>query len=66
MKVITLINRDISIKFLIKKVISIIKEKWLINDIRHLIYIQQDNARCHINENDIKFCRVVKQDGFDI
>ncbi|XP_057440743.1 uncharacterized protein LOC130732769 [Lotus japonicus] len=65
-KPITSVTREISRSFLIEKVIPAIKEKWPRDDIHIPIFIQQDNARSHIKENDSEFCRVAKEDGFDI
>jgi hypothetical protein len=52
--------------FFIEKVIPAIKEKWPRYEIGQPIFIQQDNARCHVNEDDIEFRQAVSQDGFDI
>ncbi|KAK2366852.1 hypothetical protein QL285_080188 [Trifolium repens] len=65
-KPITSVNRDVSRKFLLEKVIPAIKEKWPRDAINEPIIIQQDNARCHINENDSEFCQIAKEHGFDI
>jgi hypothetical protein len=65
-KSITSVNREVCRKFLIEKVIPAIKEKWPRDEIGQPIFIQQDNARCHVNENDIEFRQAASQDGFDI
>jgi hypothetical protein len=65
-KPINSVNRDVSRRFLLEKVIPAIKEKWPRDAIHEPIIIQQDNARCHINENDSEFCQIAKEDGFDI
>ncbi|KAL7098802.1 hypothetical protein ACP275_09G041400 [Erythranthe tilingii] len=49
-----------------RDVIPTIKEKWPREDSRYPIFIQQDNARTHIPQDDIEFCQVEKEDGFDI
>ncbi|KAL7099001.1 hypothetical protein ACP275_09G054300 [Erythranthe tilingii] len=41
-------------------------EKWPREDVGRQIFIQQDNARTHINQNDVQFRRAPSQDGFDI
>lgn len=41
------VNRDIIRSYLIDKVLPAIREKWLREDIRDPIFIQQDNARTH-------------------
>jgi len=65
-KPISSVNREVIRKFLLEKVIPAIKEKWPRDAIHKPIIIQQDNARCHINENDSEFLQVAKEDGFDI
>ncbi|KAL7087657.1 hypothetical protein ACP275_13G081300 [Erythranthe tilingii] len=65
-KLIASVKRDVIRSFLIEKVIPTIKEKWPTEDSRYPIFIQQDNARTHIPQDDIEFCRVAKEDGFDI
>lgn len=65
-KPISSVNREVSRKFLLEKVIPAIKEKWPRDAIHEPIIIQQDNARSHINENDSEFLQVAKEDGFDI
>lgn len=44
--------------FLIDKVLSAIKEKWLQEHVRKTLYMQQDNAPCHVFVDDEEFCRV--------
>ncbi|KAL7158342.1 hypothetical protein ABFS83_02G136600 [Erythranthe nasuta] len=65
-KPITSVNRDVIRSYLIDKVIPAIKEKWPREDSRYPIFIQQDNARSHISQNDDEFLRAAVQDGFDI
>ncbi|KAL7154874.1 hypothetical protein ABFS83_03G033200 [Erythranthe nasuta] len=65
-KPIASVKRDVIRSFLIEKVIPTIKDKWPREDSRYPIFIQQDNARTHIPQDDIEFCRVAKEDGFDI
>jgi len=52
--------------FLIEKVLVAIKEKWPREDLGSPIFIQQDNARTHINHDDLEFFQAATQDGFDI
>lgn len=52
--------------FLINKVLPTIKEKWLREHACETIYIQQDNAPCHVSVDDEEFRAVVSEGGFDI
>ncbi|KAL7142187.1 hypothetical protein ABFS83_08G107200 [Erythranthe nasuta] len=54
-KPITSVNRDIIRSYLIDKVIPAFKEKWPWEDSRYPIFIQQDNARSYIGQNDDEF-----------
>jgi len=65
-KPITSVTKDIVRSYLIEKVIPAIKAKWPREDLNHPIFIQQDNARTHIQPVDEEFCRVATQNGFDI
>lgn len=65
-KPITSVNRDVIRSYLIERVLPSIQEKWPREDARHPIFIQQDNARTHIDHNDEQFCRAATEDGFDI
>ncbi|KAK4284387.1 hypothetical protein QN277_001230 [Acacia crassicarpa] len=65
-KPIVSVTKDVSRRFLIEHVVPAIKEKWPRNSIGEPIYIQQDNARCHVHPNDSEFCRVATEGGFDI
>lgn len=65
-KPITSINREVIKSFLIDKVLPAIKAKWPRGDLKYPIFIQQDNARTHIDINDADFCQAATQDGFDI
>lgn len=42
------------------------KGKWPREEIGSPIYVQQNNARTHIDTKDDEFCRVASRDGFDI
>lgn len=65
-KPITSVNRDIIRSYLIEKVITSIKEKWPRNDSSQPIFIQQDNAKRHITNDDEEFHRAATTDWFDI
>ncbi|CAI8602743.1 unnamed protein product [Vicia faba] len=65
-KAITSVKRDVVRSFLIDKVLPAIREKWPRDDLKSTIFIQQDNARTHINHNDPLFCEAATKDGFDI
>ncbi|XP_058726901.1 uncharacterized protein LOC131598302 [Vicia villosa] len=65
-KPITSVNKHVIRTFLIEKILPVIKEKWPIEEKGSPIFIQQDNARTHIDCHDEEFCRVASQDGFDI
>jgi len=54
-KPISSINKQVSKHFLIHHVLSAIKAKWPIGDRGETIFIQQDNAPCHIDEDDNDF-----------
>ncbi|XP_062203760.1 uncharacterized protein LOC133905955 [Phragmites australis] len=65
-KPMTSVTKETSRSYLVNKVLPAIKQKWPTEDFGHPIFIQQDNARTHIDPNDEEFCRVAKEDGFDI
>jgi phosphoribosyl-AMP cyclohydrolase len=65
-KPITSVNKQLIKTYLIEKVLPAIKEKWPIEERGSPIFIQQDNARTHIDVDDEDFRRVASQDGFDI
>jgi hypothetical protein len=50
----------------INEVLPAIKEKWPREHAHETIYIQQDNAPCHVPLDDEEFCRAVSDGGFDI
>lgn len=61
----TSVGRDIIRSFLIEKVLPEIRAKWPDGNSR-IIYIQQDNAKTHVDPNDLEFQQAASQDGFDI
>ncbi|XP_039778084.1 uncharacterized protein LOC120645352 [Panicum virgatum] len=60
------VTRDVSRSYLITKVLLAIVAKWPIEARGETIWIQQDNARTHIEPNDEVFCQAVRQTGLDI
>ncbi|XP_021752523.1 uncharacterized protein LOC110718029 [Chenopodium quinoa] len=63
-KVIDPINRDVSRWMLIEKVIPTIMEKWPHTGQHNTIYIQQDNAKAHITQDDAVWKEHCEQPGF--
>ncbi|XP_074346638.1 uncharacterized protein LOC141685434 [Apium graveolens] len=59
------INKVVVKQCMIKKILLAIKVKWPQDNIEHII-IQQDNARPHINGDDLEFMEAAKSDGFKI
>ena len=65
-KAMTSVKKENSRDFLINKVLPAIKEKWPAAE-RHLpIFIQQDNARTHIDVNDPALVQAAQADGWNI
>lgn len=52
--------------FLLNKVIPAIKSKWPAEEKGMPIFIQQDNAKTHIDVNDPAFVEAAQSDGWDI
>jgi hypothetical protein len=65
-KPITSVTKEVSRRFLIDKVLPAIKEKWPREYTLETIYIQQDNAPCHVSVNDQEFQAAASEGGFDI
>jgi hypothetical protein len=65
-KPITSITKEVSRNFLINKVLPAIKEKWPREHAMETIYIQQDNAPCHVSIDDEEFHKAASEGGFDI
>ncbi|XP_074270968.1 uncharacterized protein LOC141594880 [Silene latifolia] len=59
------ITKQVTRQCIIKQVIPGIKSKWPEGASKH-IFIQQDNARPHIKNNDPEFMAVANTDGFNI
>lgn len=55
---------------LLNYVLPAIRAKWLKNwagtNDRNTIFVQQDNAKLHISENNASLASTMIQDGFDI
>ncbi|XP_023737125.1 uncharacterized protein LOC111885068 [Lactuca sativa] len=64
-KPILAVTKEIMRSWLIEKVLPAIKAKWPPNHTGP-IFIQQDNAKPHIDVNDSEFIEASSQDGFDI
>jgi len=62
----TSVKKDTIRQFLIEKVLPAIKEKWPAQERGLPIFIQQDNARTHIDVNDPAFVQAAQADGWDI
>lgn len=65
-KPITSVTKQVIKSCLIEQVLPAIMEKWPREDIGSPIFIQQDNARTHIDCDDEDFRRAALQSGFDI
>ena len=66
MKPITSVTKEVMRAFIIQKVIPAIRAKWPTENATEPIYIQQDNARPHIEPSDPLFREATQQDGFNI
>ncbi|XP_047259334.1 serine/threonine-protein kinase Nek7-like [Capsicum annuum] len=60
------VTKDITRACLIEKVLPAIRAKWPASDSNNPIFLQQDNARPHIGNNNLEFIEAARQDGFDI
>ncbi|WOH12833.1 hypothetical protein DCAR_0832342 [Daucus carota subsp. sativus] len=65
-KPMTSVGRDTVRSFLINKVVPAIIEKWPDDVHNTTLFIQQDNARTHINPNDEEFRLAMNRLGVDI
>ncbi|KAG8069617.1 hypothetical protein GUJ93_ZPchr0006g43129 [Zizania palustris] len=65
-KAMTSVTKEVSRNFLVNKVLPAIKEKWPAEERGVPIYIQQDNAKTHIDVNDAQFVQVAQADGWNI
>lgn len=62
----TSVTKEVSRDFLVNKVLPAIKEKWPAEERGIPIFIQQDNAKTHIDVNDPAFVQAAQVDGWDI
>ncbi|XP_047261290.1 uncharacterized protein LOC124894808 [Capsicum annuum] len=60
------VTKEITRACLIEKVLPAIRAKWPASDSTNPIFLQQDNARPHIGNNDLEFIEASRQDGFHI
>ncbi|GKD78515.1 hypothetical protein Tco_1341136 [Tanacetum coccineum] len=60
------VTKDVTRSWLIEKVLPAIRAKWPRGGHTGPIFIQQDNARPHIDVNDQEFLEASSRDGFDI
>ena len=58
-------TKDVIRSCIIEKVLPAIRAKWP-HDTKDVIFIQQDNAKPHIDPNDPEFLEVASSDGFNI
>jgi hypothetical protein len=65
-KPITYVTREVNKMFLINHVLPAIKRLWPKEDAGKTIFIQQDNAKSHVDKNDEDFLRAASEGGFDI
>ncbi|XP_026458696.1 uncharacterized protein LOC113359240 [Papaver somniferum] len=65
-KAILSVTKDVICLCLINKVFPAIRSKWPRSSNMEPIFIQQDNAKPHINPNDQEFLEDASKDGFDI
>jgi hypothetical protein len=65
-KAMTSVTKEVSRGFLVNKVLPAIKAKWPAEEKGLPIYIQQDNAKTHIDVNDPAFVQAAQADGWDI
>ena len=59
------VNKDVTKSWLIEKVLPDIRAKWPQGHTGP-IFIQQDNAKPHVDVNDSEFLEAASRDGFDI
>lgn len=66
LKALTSVKRKDIKAYLIEKIIPVIHERWPIEDRGNTIFIQQDNARTHVECDDKEFQEAASKNGFDI
>ena len=57
------VNKQETREMLINKIVPVIKSKWR-SEGEKIIFIQQDNCKAHITQDDVKWQAHYKQDGF--
>ncbi|KAL5706561.1 hypothetical protein ACHQM5_024712 [Ranunculus cassubicifolius] len=60
------VTKDVVRDCLINKVLPAIRQKWPTLSANDPIFIQQDNAKLHIDSSDAEFIEAASRDGFDI
>lgn len=60
-KPMTSVTKEVNKRFLIDKFFASYQESMVAGK---PIFIQQDNARYHVDPNDVGFCRIAKKGGF--
>ncbi|XP_028127419.1 uncharacterized protein LOC114323924 [Camellia sinensis] len=65
-KAIVSVTKDVIRACLIEKVLPAIRSKWPRSSATNTIFIQQDNARPHVDPFDVGFLEAVSRKGFDI
>lgn len=60
------VTKQMSREYLVKYVLPAIKEKWPESDRWNTVFIQQDNAKTHIQCNDVQFVAEAARGGWDI
>jgi hypothetical protein len=65
-KAMTSVRKETRRQFLLEKVLPAIKAKWPAEEKGMPIFIQQDNAKIHIDVNNPAFLETAQVDGWDI
>ncbi|XP_028060307.1 uncharacterized protein LOC114263922 [Camellia sinensis] len=65
-KAIVSVTKDVIRACLIEKVLLAIRSKWPRFSAMNIIFIQQDNARPHVDPFDVRFLEASSREGFDI
>ncbi|KAL9666557.1 hypothetical protein QQ045_000892 [Rhodiola kirilowii] len=63
-KLVESVNKKVTRSMLINHIIPAIKAKWPQDGAHKTIFIQQDNAKTHITQQDAEWQQVFQQDGF--
>ncbi|XP_028058557.1 uncharacterized protein LOC114262392 [Camellia sinensis] len=65
-KAIVSVTKDVIRACLIEKVLPAIRSKWPCSSAMNIIFIQQNNARPHVDPFDVEFLAAASREGFDI